>query len=62
MQSTTYATTQEAATLLGVDRSGITRRVQAGRLAPAMKLAGRTGAYLFERADIEALAASEANA
>ncbi|MGO3663150.1 helix-turn-helix domain-containing protein [Microbacterium gubbeenense] len=60
MQSTPV-TTLEAATLLGVDRSSITRHVQSGRLTPLMKLTGRTGAYLFDRAEIEPLAAPEAN-
>lgn len=31
---------------------------QKGRLHPSRKLPGRTGAYLFRRADVEALAAS----
>jgi predicted site-specific integrase-resolvase len=46
----------EAGTILGVDRSTITRWAQAGKLAPIAQLFGRTGALLFAREDIEALA------
>lgn len=47
--------TAEAAELLGIDRSGIIRRVAAGDLAPAKSLGGKTGAHLFSRADVLAL-------
>lgn len=47
----------EACSLLGdIDRSTLTRWVQLGRIEPAMRLPGPNGAYLFRRADIEALA------
>lgn len=49
----------EAAALLHIDRSVLTRWVQAGRLTPVFKLPGKTGAYLFHRADVEALAATK---
>lgn len=45
----------EAAELLGVGRSTLTRWVQSGRLTEAMKLPGDTGARLFRRSDVEAL-------
>jgi excisionase family DNA binding protein len=48
--------TTEACEILGIDRSGITRRVQMGRLTPALRLPGKAGAYLFHRADVEQLA------
>lgn len=52
--------TAEAADILGVDRSTITRWIRSGRLAPRLQLAGRTGALLFSRTDVEALAEDDA--
>jgi len=49
----------EAADLLNCHRSTIARYVAAGTLE-ATKLPGRTGAYLFDRAAVEALAAERA--
>lgn len=49
--------TVEAAELLGVERSTLTRWVQLGRIAEATKLPGSRGARLFRRSDVEALAA-----
>ncbi len=48
-------TSAEVCELLRIDRSTLTRRVQLGRIDAAMKLPGRNGAYLFDRATIEAL-------
>ena len=48
--------TKEAADLLGCDRSTLTRKVTAGQLAPALRLGGATGAMLFHRSDVLALA------
>jgi excisionase family DNA binding protein len=48
----------EAAEVLGIDRSGISRLVSAGKLKPITKLRGATGAYLFSRADVEAYSES----
>lgn len=45
----------EACTILRIDRSAFTRKVQMGRVPVAAKLPGPTGAYLFRRADIERL-------
>lgn len=50
----------EAAEILGVDRRTLTRMVADGRIEPATKLPARTGAYLFDRAAIEALANADA--
>lgn len=46
----------EAAALLG-DKSvrQFTRRIERGQIVPVMKLAGKRGAYLFDRAAISAL-------
>ena len=53
--------TGEALTILGMSSpNSVTRLVKAGRLVPATKLPGLRGAYLFERADVEALAAERA--
>jgi len=49
----------EAAEILHVDRSVITRWVQLDRLKPANKMRGKTGAYQFHRKDIEALKPSD---
>ena len=45
----------EAAELLGIDRATISRWVAAGRLTPAGKIPGLTGARMFHRKDVEAL-------
>jgi len=49
----------EACTILHVDRSTLSRWVAAGRLAPVHRLPGATGALLFSRAEVEALAVSK---
>lgn len=47
----------EAITLLGIDRSTLSRWVTHHHtLTPVFKLPGRSGAYLFLRSDIEQLA------
>lgn len=48
----------EAAGILGISRPGIHKRIREGRLAPFAKI-GRRGIYVFDRADIEALAEKE---
>ncbi|MEV7972853.1 helix-turn-helix domain-containing protein [Cellulomonas sp. NPDC089187] len=50
-------TTAEVCTRLGTDRKTVRRLVDRGSLTPAFKLPGVTGAYLFDRAEVEALAA-----
>lgn len=61
MQHTTPMTTSEVAAAFGVDRSIVVRRVQAGHLTPVQKLPGLRGAYLFDRASIQALVETERN-
>lgn len=53
-------TTQEARQVIGVSRQTLGRLVAAGSLTPAFQLPGRTGAILFRRVDVEALAAARA--
>jgi len=53
MQSTDLVGTEDAARIFGVDRSTITRWVNAGKLHPAVRL---PGAYLFDRGDLERIA------
>lgn len=50
-------TSVETAHMLGIDRSTLTRWVQSGRIAPAMKLPGKRGPALFSPEAVEALAA-----
>ncbi len=54
-------TTAETAEALRTDRKGVRRLIARGDLAPARKLPGKTGAYLFERRAVEALAAERAS-
>lgn len=49
--------TAEVTRILGCDKATVLRRIDAGKLVPAMKMPGPNGAYLFKRADVEALAA-----
>ena len=50
-----------AALLLHIDRSTLIRWVAAGKLTPSLRVSDTpTGAHLFERADIEALAKKDA--
>lgn len=46
--------TREAADILGVDPATVTRLANDGKLAHT-KLPGQTGAFVYERADVEAL-------
>jgi excisionase family DNA binding protein len=45
----------EACRLLDIDKRTLVRWISAGRVIPAYRLPGKNGAYLFRRADIEAL-------
>lgn len=49
-------TVAEVATILGVNRKTVLRRMAAGDLTPTQKLPGETGAYLFDPAEVERLA------
>lgn len=61
MQIVDLVTTAEALEILRKSSpSTVTRLVQAGKLAPAQKLPGLRGAYLFNRSDVERLAAERA--
>lgn len=53
---TDLLTTAQAAERRGVNVRTIHRAVASGRLAPAMKLPGDTGAYLFRPSDVDAVA------
>lgn len=44
-----WITAAELAAQLGVDRTTVIRRVEAGAIKPVAKLPGLTGAYLFAR-------------
>lgn len=55
MPTTDLLSTVEAAAILKVERSTISRWVAAKRLTPAHQIAGRTGAFLFSRRDVEKL-------
>lgn len=55
--------TADAAAILGVTLPTIKRLALRGdALQPAVKMRGKTGAYLFRRADVERLAAARAEA
>lgn len=49
----TTVTSATACAWLGIDRSTLTRWVQAGHITPAYKFPGKAGAFLFERAEVE---------
>lgn len=48
-------TSMQVAEMLSITRSEVNRRAADGRL-PAKKLPGRTGAYLFDSAEIDRIA------
>ena len=43
--------------LRGIHHATLSRWVASGRIKPAGKVAGRTGAFVFRRSDVEKLAA-----
>lgn len=47
-----------AARILGLSHRAVLDRVKAGTLTPLARLEGRTGAYLFDRSEIERIAAA----
>lgn len=55
-------TSADVAQKIGVHVTTVARWVAAGSLRPAMKLPGETGAYLFDRAEVEQLASERASA
>jgi transposase len=52
-----HLSTEGVAARLGRDRSTINRWVRQGRLTPAVEFPGKTGARLFDPADVDKLAA-----
>lgn len=50
--------TVEAAAIIGVERSTLSRWIDSGRIAPALKLPGINGAHLFARSEVDRVAAS----
>lgn len=50
----------EACELLRIDPSTLSRWVAQSKITPAQKLPGKTGPFLFEREEIEQLAAGQA--
>lgn len=46
----------EAAQILGLERSTLTRKIKRGAIAPLAKVRGVRGAYIFDGAEIEAMA------
>lgn len=46
----------------GIDRSTLSRHVAAGRITPALRLPGISGAMLFDRASVTAYLAALATA
>ena len=57
-----FVSAVEAAEILGIARRSLISRVEAGTVQAAHKLPGRTGAFLFDRAYIEQIAAEERDA
>lgn len=60
MNKLEHCTVAQAAAVLGVDRATVRRWVEAGRLSSLAKLPGRTGAYLLDPAEVQALAQKRA--
>ncbi len=55
MADTELLSTGESAELLDTTVATVSRWAAAGKLPVAHKMPGRTGAYLFNRSDVEAL-------
>ena len=51
-------TASEVAAAFGRDTRTISRWTREGRLTPTTKLPGKTGAYIYDRAEIERLISS----
>ena len=48
--------TVEAAAIIGVERSTLSRWAENARLLPAMRLPGKNGAALYRRTDVQRVA------
>lgn len=57
-QSSNLLTSAQVAEILGKSVRTVNRLAKAGELPVAMKVAPNTGAYLFDREDVEKLAAA----
>lgn len=60
MSSPDLIGTAEAAETIGVERSTLSHWIAKGRIAPALKLPGRTGSMLFTPAEVERVRAEYA--
>lgn len=58
---TNLMSSAEVAATLGCNVRTVTRMVPDGVLEPVQKMPGKTGAYLFDREAVEALAAERAS-
>lgn len=56
MNAAGLLSSSEVCDLVGFDRSTLSRWVQAGTAVAAMRLPGKTGAYLFTPAEVARLA------
>lgn len=56
----TLLNSAEVCTQLSIDRSTLSRWVQSGRIAPAVKLPGLRGPFLFEPAEVDRVKAEAA--
>lgn len=52
-KTNTMLTSAEACELLAIDRSTLSRWVASGRIRSAFKMPGRTGGFLFAKAEVE---------
>lgn len=59
---TKLVSAHNAAETLGITRRSLLGRVARGKITPALKMPGRTGAYLFDAEQVERLAAEERKA
>ena len=56
----THLTSAEVCERLHIDRSTLSRWVAAGRIAPAIKLPGKRGPFLFDPTEVERVAQAAA--
>ena len=62
MHHTELLTAAQVAEMAGVARRTVTRWVEKGKLTPALRLPGETGALLFAPGDVDALLAATRSA
>ena len=53
-----FLSSAQACDRIGIDRSTLSRWIKLGEATPAMRLPGKTGAYLFTAVEVERLAAA----